>query len=141
MLIDCILSAFFLKNFLYLCVNKEEEIMKEVLTTMTAEKATEIFRLKYPSGEIDRRDIGRMKCHNFVFSVMFEEGCKVYEFKGASYLDVLVRLNVVLVKEEKVLVGEQFNLFLNKDVPVYRHEICYLDLSGRLIQRDIVECN
>lgn len=71
---------------------------------MTENKANEIFRTKYPTGQIFRRDTFGSATKGQL-AVMFEEGGKVYKYNATNYVVLLQKLgfNVLYKKDYDAL--------------------------------------
>lgn len=97
---------------------------------MTEKKANEIFKTKYPEGEIVRKNASSAGSRYFV---VFKEGGKVYYYNAQSYQELLGRFGFqiaykhdienakhVISRLEETLRTESFGLCLSKDKEAWK---------------------
>lgn len=111
---------------------------------MTLEKCIEIFRTKYPEGDIYRTPTTEGRYSGL--SVVFRKGGKVYDYSTNTYGVLLRRLGfkvlykhdvenineLIAEKEELIKQGGKYNIFTKKlmvSVEVLKEEIKELEIE------------
>ncbi len=88
---------------------------------MTEKKANEIFRSKYPEGEIVRKNASSAGSKYFV---VFSKGGKVYYYNAQSYQELLGRLGFQIAYKHDIINAEAIISRLEESIRTESYGLC-----------------